>query len=345
MREMPKLFWLVAPLCVVLVSTQASAQSTPWETSTAAGLQAYQQGRYSEAEEYFSAALKGAESFGPEDPRLATSLNNLAELYRTQSKYAQAEPLYERSLAIREKALGSEHPNVARSLENYAALLRKVNRDAEASKMEARAKAIREKSRVRTPWETVRSWNDALSDGDRSLALKLTWSTTTSTKYWRTVGGVEGLIQIYSRTRDRIGRSICSLLDQHIEGTSAQVHYSCRYADGSEKEWIDELRLEESAWKVAPQFVEVEPRPQVIRKVKAKYTKKARKAGIQGTVILELEIWPDGKGHNIRVIRSLDSGLDRNAVEAVKKWRFTLGKKDGKPGKVRVNVAVDFSFL
>ena len=49
---------------------------------------------------------------------------------------------------------------------------------------------------VRTPWETVRSWNDALYDGDRSLALKLTWSTTTSTKYWKTVGGVEGLIQI-----------------------------------------------------------------------------------------------------------------------------------------------------
>ena len=82
---MPKPFWLVAPLCVVLVSTHASAQSTPWETSTAAGLQAYQQGRYGEAEEYFSAALKGAENFGPEDPHLATRLNNLAVLYRTQA--------------------------------------------------------------------------------------------------------------------------------------------------------------------------------------------------------------------------------------------------------------------
>ncbi len=55
---------------------------------------------------------------------MATSLNNLAALYQAQARYALAEPLSERSLAIREKALGPEHPDVAQSLENYAALLR-----------------------------------------------------------------------------------------------------------------------------------------------------------------------------------------------------------------------------
>ena len=64
-----------------------------------------------------------------------------------QGKYAEAEPLYQRSLAILEKALGPEHPLVATSLENYAALLRNMNREAEAAQMEARAKAIREKAR------------------------------------------------------------------------------------------------------------------------------------------------------------------------------------------------------
>ena len=43
------------------------------------------------------------------------SLNNLAELYRNQGRYAEAEPLYKRSLAIREKALGPDHPDVAHS--------------------------------------------------------------------------------------------------------------------------------------------------------------------------------------------------------------------------------------
>ncbi len=61
------------------------------------------------------------------------------------AKLAKAEPLYKRSLAIREKALGPEHQLVAQSLENYAALLREIGRGAEASTMEARAEAIRAK--------------------------------------------------------------------------------------------------------------------------------------------------------------------------------------------------------
>ncbi len=76
---------------------------------------------------------------------VAQSLNNLALLYQAQSRYAEAEPLYRRSLAIWEKALGPEHPNLATSLENYAALLRATGRTAEADKMEARAEAIRVK--------------------------------------------------------------------------------------------------------------------------------------------------------------------------------------------------------
>ena len=59
----------------------------------------------------------------------------------------EAEPLYERSLAMYEKALGTEHPDVAASLGNYAALLRQTARTDEAERMEARAKAIRAKSK------------------------------------------------------------------------------------------------------------------------------------------------------------------------------------------------------
>ncbi len=76
---------------------------------------------------------------------MAQSLNNLAELYQARGHYAEAEPLYERSLAIQEKVLGPEHPDVATSLENYAALLRETARADEAERMEARAKAIHAK--------------------------------------------------------------------------------------------------------------------------------------------------------------------------------------------------------
>ncbi len=37
---------------------------------------------------------------GPEHPNVATSLNNLAEFYRAQGRYADAEPLHKRALSI-----------------------------------------------------------------------------------------------------------------------------------------------------------------------------------------------------------------------------------------------------
>jgi tetratricopeptide (TPR) repeat protein len=82
---------------------------------------------------------------------VATNLNNLAELYRVQGKYAEVELLYQRALAIREKALGPEHPNVAQSLENYAVLLQETGRGAEAAPLDARAKSIRTKHATENP--------------------------------------------------------------------------------------------------------------------------------------------------------------------------------------------------
>ncbi len=100
--------WLLVGLvCLALWPAHASAQGGLWETYAAAGVKAYQQGNYPEAEKYLAAAVKEAEGFGPQDPRLATSLNNLAGLYHAQGKYAEAEPLHKRALAIREKALGT----------------------------------------------------------------------------------------------------------------------------------------------------------------------------------------------------------------------------------------------
>ena len=80
---------------------------------------------------------------GPDHPHVATSLNNLAELYRIQGQSARAEPLYKRSLAIFEKALGPDHPDVATSLENLAVFYRETKRESEAEKLEKRAASIR----------------------------------------------------------------------------------------------------------------------------------------------------------------------------------------------------------
>jgi tetratricopeptide (TPR) repeat protein len=77
---------------------------------------------------------------------VATSLNNLAELYRVQGQYAAAEPLYKRALAIWEKALGPDHPQVATVLKNMARLYKEAGRVDEAIRWEKRANAIRSRN-------------------------------------------------------------------------------------------------------------------------------------------------------------------------------------------------------
>ena len=62
------------------------------------------------------------ERLGQEHPDVATSLNNLANLYSSQGRYAEAEPLYQEALKIAEGHLGVNHPNTITIRENLQSL-------------------------------------------------------------------------------------------------------------------------------------------------------------------------------------------------------------------------------
>jgi tetratricopeptide (TPR) repeat protein len=68
----------------------------------------------------------------------------LAVLYQAQGQYSKAEPLYQRSLAIREQALGANHPDVATALNNLAVLYWSQNQTEPALTRLARALDIEE---------------------------------------------------------------------------------------------------------------------------------------------------------------------------------------------------------
>ena len=123
-----------------------SAQSQRWETHIAAGVSAYKQGRYAEAEQWLRDAVKEAEAVKPQDLRLARSLNDLGVVYYAQGKYAEAVPLYERALVIQGKILGREHPDVALTLNNLAALYHAQGKYYKAEPLYERSLAIRENS-------------------------------------------------------------------------------------------------------------------------------------------------------------------------------------------------------
>ncbi|MFQ5911655.1 MAG: tetratricopeptide repeat protein [Nitrospinota bacterium] len=65
------------------------------------------------------------------------------------NQYAEAIPLVQRSLAIREKALGPDHPNIVKTLNNLAGLYVKLGKREEAAALSARAKAMQERRRGR----------------------------------------------------------------------------------------------------------------------------------------------------------------------------------------------------
>jgi TonB family protein len=86
--------------------------------------------------------------------------------------------------------------------------------------------------------------------------------------------------------------------------------------------------------KVSPPRARYAPDPE--------YSETARRAKLQGIVVLWLVVDKDGNPQQIKVQKKLGQGLDEKAVEAVKQWRFEPARKDGQPVAVMINVEVNF---
>jgi tetratricopeptide (TPR) repeat protein len=106
-------------LCLAMASV---AQLPSWENENTAGMQAFQQRSYDQAEALFGNALKQASEFGELDPRYATALNNFAALQYARHNYREAESLYQHALVISEKVHGPFDQETATLLNNLATL-------------------------------------------------------------------------------------------------------------------------------------------------------------------------------------------------------------------------------
>jgi TonB family protein len=85
--------------------------------------------------------------------------------------------------------------------------------------------------------------------------------------------------------------------------------------------------------------------PEIIRDVKPAYTSDAMRAKVQGTVLLECTVRPDGSTSDCKVVRSLDPtfGLDQEAVRAARQWRFKPGTRFGEPVPVLITIELTFT--
>lgn len=88
----------------------------------------------------------------------------------------------------------------------------------------------------------------------------------------------------------------------------------------------------------------VEP-PRILHKVDPRYTAEAMRAKVQGTVVVQAIVLPDGSVTDVEVTKSLDPtfGLDQEAVRAARQWRFYPGTRQGQPVPVRISIELAFT--
>ncbi len=85
--------------------------------------------------------------------------------------------------------------------------------------------------------------------------------------------------------------------------------------------------------------------PSIANKTEPEYTDEARKAHIQGIVMLAVQVDASGRARDIQVRQSLGMGLDERAVESVKHWLFHPATQNGKPVPSPAIIMVNFRLL
>ena len=85
--------------------------------------------------------------------------------------------------------------------------------------------------------------------------------------------------------------------------------------------------------------------PVLIHRVEPEFSEEARKAKYSGVVTLHADVDTTGHARNLRVVKSVGMGLDEKAMDAVSRWLFRPGTKDGKPVPVSAVIEVSFRLL
>jgi protein TonB len=84
-------------------------------------------------------------------------------------------------------------------------------------------------------------------------------------------------------------------------------------------------------------------KPEVIVRTEPRYTELARKARVEGVVVIQAVIDERGYVTDVQLLRGQPMGLDQAAMDAVKTWRFKPATLHGQPVKVYFNLTVNFT--
>jgi protein TonB len=104
---------------------------------------------------------------------------------------------------------------------------------------------------------------------------------------------------------------------------------------------IEDIQIEEDDVP-PPDFVPFEKEPVVIRRVEPVYPEFAKKAGLEGSVYVNIWVDKEGKVRDVKILKSDSEIFDQPVIDACKQWLFSPAMM--KNGPVAVWVAVPFRF-
>lgn len=140
---MNRLSKVVPAVMVALACGALSVEAAKtWQQHIDEGETKYEQGDLKAAEVSFTEAMKESKKFPADDVRVARTLNNMGVILDHSGKYAEAEPMFQKALKIREAKLGKSDPAVADTLNNLANLYKDQKKYKEAEPLYTRAMAI-----------------------------------------------------------------------------------------------------------------------------------------------------------------------------------------------------------
>ena len=112
------------------------------------------------------------------------------------------------------------------------------------------------------------------------------------------------------------------------------------------QDWEEVVDVGDIGREETSRFVVWDEAPVPITRIPPEYPQFAKNQNIQGTVVLDVEVFEDGTVGKVEVIQSLlagPGGLDEAAIKAVKQWKFQPAKSNGAPIACWVQFPIDFT--
>ena len=136
-------FFIIVLLLLALVSP-AYPQERLWDDLQEQAITFYQRKQHYNAVATQAKALKVAiETFGPDDLKVAESMDNLAIYNQALGNYAESEKLYEKALSIMEKKLPLNDHYLAIFMDYVASFYKKIGKNDKARELHERVNKIR----------------------------------------------------------------------------------------------------------------------------------------------------------------------------------------------------------